>query len=137
MLINRNELVKGIRDTKEVFIKELNGELIIRKLSDSEFEEIKRKRKESIKTKVRGIGKEQHTEVMIETDKLMEAVYESNIIAVKYSVVFEPILTKQEILNFPVGAVESIANAIFEFNGLDPDEGLSPEQLKEVEEFRQ
>lgn len=138
MKISREQLIEGKNYAEDVYFEELGGELNLRSLTDIEYEKIKRKRASAIKTKVKTVGNQEQSEVNINTNELLEATHESNIMAVCYGVVFDKPLIRLEVIEtFKVGMVEKIAKEIYRITGVNPDgEFNEVKTQKEVEQFR-
>ena len=142
MALTKKQLLQTTKDTEEVEIEALKGKfedpvVTIRPLSDSEYSEIEDKTMEGLNISnkldkdmlddIRNLDDEERKEKILENlgldvnlAQLNKKDKEANYLACKYGLsTDDEEWTLEEIGQLPTGAPSEIANAIFEYTGVD------------------
>lgn len=145
MALTKNDILKSVKDSKEVEIESLDGKVLIRPLSDGEYSEIQDKIFGGVKA-TKSINPEkiakikdkddpkQQTKMLkdlgidIDIAKMQKLEKESTYLACKYGLSVDEEWTVEDVGQLPPGVPKEIAEAIYKYTGVD--------KLDEVEKFR-
>lgn len=142
-LITKEDLLKGTRETKKVYIAELGGEIEIRPLNEEQWVEIEAKRGKIFDIDITPVmKKDKNGNEVYDPEKTKETMkmksdmgktkfieFEMDLLTCKYGMVMD--ITEEELRKIsPPGIVSRIAEEVMNISK------VSKEELKELESFR-
>ena len=147
MALNKEQLLQTAKDSKEVEIEGIEGKVKIRPLRDHENGEIQSLVMDSFNfsgnlgqdkiSKLKDAkDKKQQQKVLndlgidVDLKKLNKLDQKSNYLACKYGLSVDEEWTLEEVGQLPTGAPKKIADAVFEYTGVDE------KTMADVESFR-
>lgn len=128
-VLTKADLLKGIEDYEVVFIEKLNGNVEVRPLSDGEWQKVKSLKTKGIK--MSGSAKQMQEEdgnLEIDVEQIQENSYESDCLAVSYSL--KGNWSVKDVKKLGPGVPKEIAEKVKEISG------VTKETEDAVENFR-
>lgn len=130
--LTKADILAGVRKTKTVSVKALDGEIEIRPVSDAEYAEVEATMAESIKfdTDMEDIDLEGNapTELrgkvkpIFDVGAFARAEHKANCLAASFglSISEDETWTPEEVGELPAGSAKEIAELVFEYSGVAP-----------------
>ena len=136
MALTKAELLQGKTARRTVLIKALDGEVVIRPLTDGEFHSIQQKFVQAVTMKLDISPEDLDTELGSDVPKLAsklnteidvaefaQADYESSLMAAAFGLtVGEEEWSMEEVEQLPPGAAEQIADEVYDLSGARPEQ---------------